>query len=85
MMHVKAMMVDGMWAVIGSTNFDPRSFKLNHEVSVASFHADLAETLVTHFEADLQRAERLHLAAWRERPLAEKAREQLWSFFSQVF
>jgi cardiolipin synthase A/B len=85
MMHVKAMMVDRTWAVVGSTNFDPRSFKLNHEVSIASFHAPLAETLVGHFEADLQRSVRLRLDAWRTRPLGDKARERLWTFFSQVF
>ena len=34
MMHVKAMMVDGVWSVIGSANFDNRSFELNDELTV---------------------------------------------------
>ena len=35
MMHVKAMMVDGVWSIIGSANFDNRSFELNDELTVA--------------------------------------------------
>ena len=33
MMHVKAMMVDDVWSVFGSANFDNRSFELNDELS----------------------------------------------------
>jgi cardiolipin synthase A/B len=85
MMHVKAMMVDGAWSVLGSANFDPRSFELNHEISVAVFHPGLTGTLTEHFEADLTRSHRLQLDSWRQRPLSDKARERLWSFFRQVF
>ena len=35
MMHVKAMVVDGVWSVIGSANFDNRSFELNDELTIA--------------------------------------------------
>ena len=35
MTHVKALLVDELWAVIGTTNFDNRSFEHNDEVNVA--------------------------------------------------
>ena len=35
MTHVKALLVDDLWAVIGTTNFDNRSFEHNDEVNVA--------------------------------------------------
>jgi cardiolipin synthase len=35
MTHVKALMVDGVWALIGTTNVDNRSFEHNDEVNVA--------------------------------------------------
>lgn len=85
MMHVKAMMVDRVWGVLGSTNFDPRSFELNHEISLAAFYPPMAEELTRHFESDLQRSEQLQLEQWRQRPLSDKARERAWSFFSQMF
>ena len=35
MIHAKLMTVDGLWNVVGSTNFDHRSFALNDEVNLA--------------------------------------------------
>ncbi len=35
MTHVKTLLVDDLWAVIGTTNFDNRSFEHNDEVNVA--------------------------------------------------
>src|SRR5207237_5114184 len=34
LLHAKTMVVDGVWATIGSTNFDNRSFALNQEVNL---------------------------------------------------
>jgi cardiolipin synthase len=36
MIHAKTMTVDRQWSVIGSTNFDHRSFALNDEVNLAT-------------------------------------------------
>ena len=35
MMHAKAMVVDGVWSMVGSANFDNRSLELNDEMNVA--------------------------------------------------
>ena len=35
MTHAKALMIDGRWAVVGTTNIDNRSFEHNDEVNVA--------------------------------------------------
>ena len=53
MMHVKAMVVDGTWSVIGSANFDNRSLELNDELSLGIQDTELATRLVRDFEADL--------------------------------
>src|SRR5262249_15035769 len=34
MNHTKALMVDSRWVVVGSTNFDYRSFSINDEVNL---------------------------------------------------
>lgn len=85
MMHVKAMMVDGVWSVIGSANFGNRSFELNDEVTVAVQDRGLAQALTRDFEADLQQSTRLEAATWRERPLWQKVREWFWSHFAELF
>ncbi len=43
--HSKVMVVDRTWALIGSTNWDSRSFRLNFELNLEVYHSDLAVTL----------------------------------------
>jgi cardiolipin synthase A/B len=85
MMHVKAMIVDGVWSVIGSANFDNRSFELNDELTVAVQDQELAAALTRDFEADLQKSAKLDAATWRHRPLWQKTRELFWAQFGELF
>jgi cardiolipin synthase len=77
MIHAKALLVDGLWAVVGSTNFDNRSFGLNDEVNLAGCEADLCERLEQDFNRDLQLSEGISYESWRHRPLLERAPELL--------
>ncbi len=43
--HSKLMVVDGTWALIGSTNWDVRSFRLNFELNLEVYSTDLAQIL----------------------------------------
>ena len=85
MMHVKAMMVDGVWSVIGSANFDNRSFELNDELTVAIQDAELAQALTRDFEADMRRSTKLDADTWRQRPLWQRARELFWAQYGELF
>jgi cardiolipin synthase len=85
MMHTKVLVVDGIWSMFGSANFDNRSLELNDELNVAVTSRDLAARLLQDMEADLKVSHRLELAAWRDRSLLMKAREIFWSAFSEVF
>ena len=72
MTHVKALIVDDMWAVIGTTNLDNRSFEHNDEVNVAFRNQALTARVAADLEADLTQCREITLAAWRARPLWEK-------------
>jgi cardiolipin synthase len=85
MMHVKAMIVDDVWSVFGSANFDNRSFELNDELTVAAADTQLARDLTRDFDEDLSKSKRIDPARWNERSLLEKAREQFWAMFGEVF
>ena len=50
--HPKTMTVDGEIAVIGTTNFDIRSFELHDELSVFFYDRSIAEKLDAIFDAD---------------------------------
>jgi cardiolipin synthase len=72
MTHVKAVMVDGVWAVIGTTNIDNRSFEHNDEINVAFKERGVTARLCHDFEADLAASNEVTLELWTARPLFEK-------------
>jgi cardiolipin synthase len=85
MMHTKVMVVDGVWSMFGSANFDNRSLELNDELNVAVSNPGLAARLLADMEQDLKVSQRLELQTWRQRPLLSKAREQFWTAFGEIF
>lgn len=85
MMHTKVLIVDDVWSMVGSANFDNRSLELNDEMNVAVSDPGLAARLLQDFEQDLQRAKKLDLNEWRRRPVLDKIREHFWSYFSEIF
>ncbi len=84
MMHAKAVVIDGRWSLIGSANFDNRSFELNDEITIAVDDGGLARELTKAFEQDLARSRRLTVEEWRKRPLTQRAFETFWGWFGEV-
>jgi cardiolipin synthase A/B len=72
MTHVKALLVDDLWAVVGTTNLDNRSFEHNDEVNVAFRSAEVTARIASDLEADLARSNEIDRREWRHRPLWEK-------------
>ena len=72
MNHVKAMVIDDVWCVIGSTNLDNRSFQHNDEVNVVMRDERIAARMTEDFERDLSHSKEITLDEWRRRSLAEK-------------
>jgi len=85
MMHAKAMTVDGILSIVGSANFDNRSLEMNDELNVAVFDRAFAARLQSDFDRDLTQSKKLTLNEWRERPITEKTRDWLLSYFGEVF
>jgi cardiolipin synthase len=80
MMHHKTMVVDGLWATVGTTNFDNRSFAHNEENNVCLCDETFSRELNEMFEEDAAVCERVDLERWRNRPLLDKALQALASF-----
>jgi cardiolipin synthase len=72
MMHVKVMVVDGRFSLLGSTNIDHRSFGLNDEVNLLVLSPQLAAQVQAMFEEDLSHSQNLDLANWRRRSWGER-------------
>ena len=77
MIHAKVMIVDGVWSVIGSTNFDNRSFGLNDEVNLAAFDEALAVRLEADFERDIADSREITYEIWKRRSILERSHEWL--------
>lgn len=77
MMHTKALIIDNLWSVVGSTNFDHRSFGLNDELNLVCRDEQLAERLAQDFENDLKHSRLIEYSEWKRRSLFEKAHECL--------
>lgn len=68
LLHSKAMLVDDEQAIIGSANFDQRSFRLNFEAAVCLRDAAICSELEQVMRSDLESAVEVEPKAWRERP-----------------
>ena len=73
MMHAKTVVVDGELLLVGSINFDPRSFALNAEFGVVIVSRRLAADRVRSFEADIERSIRVLPATIASRGIANRA------------
>lgn len=54
LMHTKLAIVDDTWALVGSPNFDSRSFELNYEIALAVYDRPFVQTLTTSYADDLK-------------------------------
>jgi len=80
--HTKLMIVDGVWTLLGSANWDPRSLRLNFELDVECFDVDLARRAEALAEERIARARRLSLDDVDRRPLRLKLRDGVARLFS---
>ncbi len=80
--HSKLTLVDDRWALVGSSNWDPRSLTLNFEFNIECHGAGLAAQLNEVFQRELSRARRLTLADLKRRNLVLKLRDGIARLFS---
>jgi cardiolipin synthase len=67
MIHAKIMIVDDLWSVVGSTNFDHRSFEINDEVNLTIADPAIAKRLTEDFNRDLEQSKVVTYEEWRKR------------------
>jgi len=71
MLHTKAFIADDEVCIVGSANFDNRSFRLNFELSMMFRDAALTAGLATHVEREMALAREVrfnrHRPLWRSR------------------
>lgn len=77
LLHSKHMSIDDDICMIGSSNFDIRSFELNLEISMIIYDQAVTKQLQKIEATYLSRSRRLTLEQWRQRPWHAKLLDNL--------
>jgi cardiolipin synthase A/B len=80
--HTKLMVVDGVWTLLGSANWDPRSLRLNFELDVECWDPELGRRAEALAEDRIARAHALTLRDVDARPASVKLRDGVARLFS---
>jgi cardiolipin synthase len=80
--HAKLFVVDGYYCLIGSSNWDPRSLRLNFELQVEVYGRDFASEISAYIDAAVERGRAVSLAEVDQRSLPTRLRDSLCWLFS---
>ncbi|MFJ1810246.1 MULTISPECIES: phosphatidylserine/phosphatidylglycerophosphate/cardiolipin synthase family protein [unclassified Streptomyces] len=75
MMHAKVITVDGVAALVGSTNFNRRSLDHDEEIMLAVLDQEFTAALDGHFDDDVKAATLIRGGRWKRRSVLQRARE----------
>lgn len=80
--HAKLFVVDGSYCLIGSSNWDPRSLRLNFELQVEVYGRDFAARISDYIDSAVERGRSVTLAEVDGRSLPTRLRDSLCWLFS---
>ncbi len=83
-LHSKTALIDGVWATVGSTNLDWRSFLHNHELNAVVLGAEFGKQMQAMFDKDLAASDAITLELWERRALTLRLQElfaQAWEYW----
>ncbi len=82
--HSKIFLVDDDCAIVGSSNWDSRSFRLNFELNLEVQSSDFARALHALIDTRVEKSHRLTLAQLSRRSFAKKLRDGIARTFLPV-
>ena len=85
MMHTKALVIDGVWGVVGSANMDIRSKELNQEAVLGIADKGFGRQLTDTFFDDLRHSREIRLHEWNQRPVVARALERIVVLFEEQY
>ena len=75
--HAKTITVDDDISIVGTVNFDNRSFFINFEIAAFVYDKKVNSGLRELFENDMEDCDKLILSEWQKRPIGTKFMESL--------
>jgi cardiolipin synthase len=83
-MHSKTMVVDDVWSLVGSSNFDQRSVLFNDEVDVIVLGSEAADQLRKGMTADMQHARRVDWKFVRQQGIGQHLKAWFWRLWQRL-
>jgi cardiolipin synthase len=80
--HAKLFVIDGSWALAGTTNWDPRSWRLNFELDFECFDEGFAQDIQARVAERIARARPFTLEEADARPFPVRVRDGVARLFS---
>jgi cardiolipin synthase len=77
MIHSKTIVVDGLFSMFGSSNFDSRSAQINEELDITIYNEGFGAEMDAVFQKDLQRSKAYRLEDFKKRSGWERLSEWL--------
>ena len=72
--HSKIFLIDGVWSFLGSTNWDPRSLRLNFEFNLACHDAELCQRLAAEMDAKMKNSREITREMLEAAPVLQRLR-----------
>ena len=85
MYHSKTMVVDGLYTIVGSANFDNRSFSINDEDALNIIDASVAQENLKAFESDVRQSRPITLESFQNRGFFLRISDHLCGLFRSQF
>ncbi len=83
-LHSKTALIDGVWATVGSTNLDWRSFLHNQELNAVVLGPEFGKQVQAMFDKDLALSDQITLEEWQRRRLDLRIKEgfaRAWEYW----
>jgi len=84
-LHAKIFLADNKYFIIGTSNFDYRSFRFQHEINLFGNNRSIITQIAEHIKGTIADSEAFNYNNWLKRPLIEKFFEWLFIPFRHFF
>jgi cardiolipin synthase len=82
--HAKALVVDGVYAMLGSANLDYRSLYLNYELNIEVADLEFVARVEEQLESEIEQSREVSLEAHLARPFPRRLAENFCHLFQPV-
>ena len=84
-LHAKIFLADRHCFVVGSSNFDYRSFRYMHEICLSGHHKSLIRQIIGHINETRKESEAFNYERWMKRPVIQRFFEWILVPFRHLF